>query len=128
MARRVFEITKSVTFEAAHRLASAPGEAGAQIGYDRVHGHSFLLEASLAGPRDAQKGWVEDMAALAAALEALRGELDHRMLNEIEGLETPTLEGICAWAAARLVRRFPQLSRVGCSRPSLHERCELRIG
>ena len=58
--------------------------------------------------------------------DALAGiKLDHRLLNEIEGLEVPTLERICVWVAADLSESLPGLKRVAVARPSLNERCEL---
>jgi 6-pyruvoyltetrahydropterin/6-carboxytetrahydropterin synthase len=117
------EITKAVTFEAAHRL----GDARDPEAYRRVHGHSFRLEATLRGRPDPERGWVDDLGALAEALRALAARLDHGLLNEIEGLERPTLERICAWAAAELAPQFPSLSRVCVSRPSLSETCVLTL-
>ncbi|HCJ16279.1 MAG TPA: 6-pyruvoyl tetrahydrobiopterin synthase, partial [Hyphomonas sp.] len=52
-------------------------------------------------------------------------KLDHKLLNDIEGLEVPTLERICLWAAADLKEGLPGLTKVAISRPSLNERCEL---
>ena len=116
-----FEITKSVSFEAAHFMAAHPGGHP----YRSVHGHSFRLEATVAGTVRDGEGWVEDFARLTACLEAAAAKLDHRLLNEIEGLDVPTLERICLWAAAELGPDLPGLARVAVSRPSLNERCEL---
>ena len=44
-------------------------------------------------------------------------------LNEVEGLERPTLENICQWAAQKLKDRFPGLRSVRVSRPSIGEAC-----
>jgi 6-pyruvoyltetrahydropterin/6-carboxytetrahydropterin synthase len=117
------EITKAVTFEAAHRLGG-PDDPET---YRRVHGHSFRLEATLRGKPHPERGWVEDLGALTAALRALAERLDHGLLNEIEGLERPTLERLCGWAARELGRDFPTLVRVKVSRPSLGESCTLKI-
>jgi 6-pyruvoyltetrahydropterin/6-carboxytetrahydropterin synthase len=116
-------ISKAVTFEAAHRLGGPDDPAA----YQRLHGHSFRLEASLRGVPDAERGWVDDLGALSDALKALAAELDHGYLNDVEGLERPTLERICAWAAARLASRFPALASVTVSRPSLNETCTLEV-
>jgi 6-pyruvoyltetrahydropterin/6-carboxytetrahydropterin synthase len=117
------EITKAVTFEAAHRL----GDARDPEAYRRVHGHSFRLEATLRGQPDPERGWVDDLGALTEALRVIASKLDHGLLNEIEGLERPTLERICAWAAAELQPVFPSLHRVSASRPSLGEACVLTL-
>ncbi|MEO0982128.1 MAG: 6-carboxytetrahydropterin synthase [Pseudomonadota bacterium] len=120
----VFEISKSVSFEAAHRL---PGR-GEGDPYGRIHGHSFRLEAVVAGRVKPGEQWVEDLAALSAALEAAAAKLDHQLLNEVAGLEVPTLERIALWAARELKAALPGLTAVAVSRPSLDERCVLKVG
>ncbi|MEO1251660.1 MAG: 6-carboxytetrahydropterin synthase QueD [Pseudomonadota bacterium] len=112
-------IIKSVTFDAAHFLDHDP-EARP---YARLHGHSFLMEVEIAGEPDPKTGWVADFGDVAEALEAVREVLDHRLLNELEGLERPTLENICKWVAARLRPNFPGLKQVRVSRPSNGETC-----
>lgn len=119
----VAEISKTVTFEAAHRIAG-PGQPSE---YGRLHGHSFELTAVLKGVADPDTGWVADLGALGMAMEELVAELDHGYLNDIEGLERPTLEALCAWAAGRLKPTFPELARVEAARPSLRERCRLEL-
>jgi 6-pyruvoyltetrahydropterin/6-carboxytetrahydropterin synthase len=92
-----------------------------------VHGHSFRVEASVRGAEQAPVGWVADLAALDAALKAAAGELDHTMLNDHPGLESPTLEHLCLFFAGRLKGAFPGLSRVVVSRPTIGESCALTV-
>lgn len=122
-AGQVFEITKSVGFEAAHFMARHPEGHP----YRNVHGHSFRLEATIAGTVRPGDEWVEDFAELTRLLQAVADQLDHQLLNEIEGLETPTLERLCLWAAAALKPDLPGLKSVAILRPSLNERCELIV-
>jgi len=112
-------IVKSMQFDAAHYLDHDP-EARP---YARMHGHSFTMEVEIAGEPGAETGWVVDFGDVEEALNGLRDTLDHRLLNEIEGLERPTLENICKWAADRLVKDFPGLRSVRVSRPSNGETC-----
>ena len=79
------------------------------------------------GPVAAPVGWVADLAALDRALKAVAGELDHSMLNEHPGLESPTLEAMCVWFAERLGKDFPGLSRITISRPTIGESCTLAL-
>ncbi len=118
-----FEIFKAVHFEAAHFLPM--GDAAR--GHRRLHGHSFRLEVALRGERREGQAWVEDLDRLTAALEELRKTLDHQMLNDLPGLETPTLENICAYVAEKLAPQFSTLARVTVSRPSLNEGCTLIV-
>lgn len=99
---RVFQI------EAAHRLPNVPdGHKCA-----RLHGHSFRIEIHVSGPVGADTGWVMDFADLRQAFQPLFDQLDHRYLNEVDGLENPTSENLARWIWQRLAADLPQLSRV----------------
>ena len=123
MTEPVFEITKAAAFDAAHRLPNGPNAS-----YTRLHGHSFRVEATLRGPATPPVGWVGDLGALDAALKEIAGDLDHGLLNDIPGLESPTLEALCVHFAGRLQARFPGLCRIAVSRPSIGERCAMEVG
>jgi 6-pyruvoyltetrahydropterin/6-carboxytetrahydropterin synthase len=119
----IFEISKAATFDAAHYLDEGPADSR----YRRLHGHSFRVEATLRGEADVASGWVADLAALDSALRQVAGELDHGLLNDKPGLETPTLERLCLYFAERLRPQFPSLARLAVSRPSLGETCALDL-
>jgi 6-pyruvoyltetrahydropterin/6-carboxytetrahydropterin synthase len=123
MTAAIFEITKAAGFDAAHRLPGGP----AQGPYTRLHGHSFRVEATLRGPATGPVGWVADLGDLDGALKSVCAELDHSLLNDHEGLASPTLEALCQFFAARLKDSFPGLSRVVVSRPTVGERCALDL-
>ncbi len=113
------KIYKEFTFEAAHYLPSAPpGHPNA-----RVHGHSFRARVWVSGEPDADTGLVFHFDDLSAAIDEARDALDHRFLNEIDGLEAPTLERITVWLWHRLANRVPGLSRIEVARDSCHEGC-----
>jgi len=119
-----FEITKAATFDAAHHFPNEPEGSP----YRRIHGHSFMVEATVrAETLDVEHAWVADLGALDAALKAAAAELDHGMLNEHEGLELPSLERLCLWFANRLRPEWPGLCRVTVARPTVHERCVLTL-
>ncbi len=118
-----FEISKAASFDAAHYLDEGPADSR----YRRLHGHSFRVEATLRGEADPASGWVADLAALDAVLREVAGELDHGLLNERPGLETPTLEALCLYFTERLRPRFASLARLTVSRPSLGETCALDL-
>jgi 6-pyruvoyltetrahydropterin/6-carboxytetrahydropterin synthase len=124
MSDPVFEITKAAAFDAAHRLPDGGAEGSP---YTRLHGHSFRVEATVRGVARPPVGWVEDLAALDAALKEVAGALDHGLLNDTPGLESPTLEALCAHFADRLKPRFPGLCRVAVSRPSIGESCAMMV-
>jgi 6-pyruvoyltetrahydropterin/6-carboxytetrahydropterin synthase len=94
----ITEISKEFTFEAAHRLPHVP--PGHKC--SRVHGHSYRVEITLRGPVHPTFGWVVDFADLTAAWQPLHAQLDHRLLNEVPGLENPTSELLAAWVFERV--------------------------
>lgn len=102
------EVFKEFSFEAAHRLPNVPPEHKCF----RLHGHSFRCEVHVSGPLDAQLGWVLDFAELRAAVKPIIDQLDHRYLNEIEGLENPTSENLAIWIWERLRPSLPGLTRI----------------
>ena len=124
MTDPVFEITKAAAFDAAHRLPAGGPQGSPNT---RLHGHSFRVEATLRGPAKPPVGWVDDLGALDAALKAIAGELDHGLLNDLPGLESPTLEALCLHFADRLKPAFPALCRITVSRPSIGESCALSL-
>jgi 6-pyruvoyltetrahydropterin/6-carboxytetrahydropterin synthase len=124
MTTPLFEITKAASFDAAHSLPGGPDERP----YARLHGHSFRVEATLAGLATAPIGWVADLADLDTALKAAAAELDHSLLNDHPGLESPTLEALCLFFAGRLKAAFPSLRRIVVSRPTVGESCALDLG
>lgn len=104
----MMEIYRDFTFEAAHRLPRVPeGHKCA-----RLHGHSYRVRVRVTGPVGDATGWVCDFAELKAAFAPIDEALDHRYLNEIEGLENPTSEVLAAWIWRRLQPRLPGLSAV----------------
>jgi 6-pyruvoyltetrahydropterin/6-carboxytetrahydropterin synthase len=123
MSEPLFEITKAATFDAAHRLPGGPKDGP----YTRLHGHSFQVQATIRGPAVGPVGWVGDLADLDTALKAAASELDHSMLNDHPGLESPTLEALCLFFASRLGAQFPGLCRVTVSRPTIGESCSLAV-
>jgi 6-pyruvoyltetrahydropterin/6-carboxytetrahydropterin synthase len=97
------EIFKEFTFEAAHRLPHVPeGHKCA-----RLHGHSFNVRVTVRGDVDPHLGWVMDFADVKAACKGVHDRLDHRYLNEIEGLENPTSEVIAQWIWRALAGTLP---------------------
>jgi 6-pyruvoyltetrahydropterin/6-carboxytetrahydropterin synthase len=122
MTAAIFEITKAATFDAAHHLPAGPSQP-----YTRLHGHSFRVEATVRGAAQDPVGWVADLGDLERALKAVAGELDHGLLNEKPGLESPTLEHICLYFAQRLKGDFPGLARIVVSRPTIGESCALNL-
>jgi len=101
-------LSKTIRFEAAHWLPTFPEGHKCR----RMHGHSFVVDLFVEGDLDPQQGYFMDFGEIKAVLEPIADQLDHRLLNEIEGLDNPTAEMIAKWIYDRVERRLPQLSRV----------------
>lgn len=89
----MMELFAEFSFEAAHRLPCVPATHPCA----RMHGHSYQVRISVAGPVDERTGWVRDFYDIASAFEPLRVQLDHHVLNEVPGLENPTSEHLARW-------------------------------
>ena len=113
------ELTYEFWFDAAHQFRHTP------IGhkYHGLHGHSFRVEIAVRGAPDPESGFIVDFAQLEAAGESIRERLDHRFLNEIAGLEIPSLEHIARFIWEELAPRFSGLTRVGIRRDSHRQGC-----
>jgi 6-pyruvoyltetrahydropterin/6-carboxytetrahydropterin synthase len=101
------QIFKEFTFEAAHRLPCVPADHKCS----RLHGHSYRVEVHIAGPVEPEFGWVTDFADIKEAFSTVHDKLDHRYLNEVDGLENPTSENVARWIWLHLDEALP-LSRV----------------
>jgi 6-pyruvoyltetrahydropterin/6-carboxytetrahydropterin synthase len=102
------EIYKTLRFDAAHRLTGVPPTHKCSS----MHGHGFEIEVYLRGPVDPKTGFVMDFGDLAKACEPILKQLDHAILNEIEGLENPTSENMSVWIWKKLKPQLPLLSKI----------------
>jgi len=113
----MIEITQQFGFDAAHHLGASASKNR------RLHGHSFYVEVALRGEPDAKTGFLRDFGEVDTALKAVRELLDHRLLNEVEGLANPTLENLARFIFTEAKRRLPETTRVKISRPSYGQTC-----
>ena len=102
------QLTREFSFESAHTLPHVP--PGHKCG--RMHGHSFRMEISVEGEVDPGMGWLYDHAQIGDAAKEIVEQLDHRYLNDIEGLENPTFENLAAWIWKKLAPKCPGLCEV----------------
>ena len=102
------KLTKTFTFEAAHSLPTFPEGHKCR----RLHGHSFKVTVTAEGEVDPARGYLIDYADIKAACTPILERLDHRHLNEIEGLENPTSEVLAGWIWDRLKPNLPPLSKI----------------
>ena len=96
------------TLEAAHALPNLPEDHKCR----RVHGHTFKIEVVVEGEVDPKSGWLMDYAELERLFWPVHRALDHRMLNEVEGLENPTSENVAGWIWKKLKPDLPLLTEI----------------
>ena len=113
------EISYRFGFDAAHRFDTFPSGHP----YNTVHGHSFQVEVAIEGEPDGATGFVADLGEVERECRHVRESLDHRLLNDVEGLSRPSLENISMWIWKSLAPRFPNLSRVTVRRDSAGQSC-----
>jgi 6-pyruvoyltetrahydropterin/6-carboxytetrahydropterin synthase len=92
VASRISEGRERVRFgfDAAHFLPTLPDDHKCR----RIHGHSFRVAVTAPDVRD-----------LAEPVHEIYASLDHRLLNEIPGLQNPTSELLAQWLLVELQRR-----------------------
>lgn len=113
-------LVRSFRFEAAHFLPKVPeGHKCA-----RTHGHSYEIEIAIEGEVDPELGWVVDFSVISEAMAPLVSQLDHQLLNDIEGLSNPTTELLAAWFWSRL-QGLPGLVEISISETA-NTRCVYR--
>jgi len=120
----IYELTQRFYFEAAHTLQRQVDVEPSR----RFHGHTYLAEVAVAGTPDPVTGMVVDLAHLRRAIDTLRDQLDHRLLDEVPGLGPATLENLCAFIARALGAAGWNLAHVVVRREASGDACCLRLG
>lgn len=111
-------IYKEFQVEAAHLLPNVPETHKC----GRLHGHSYKIEIHVYGNVDDASGWVMDFAEIGEAFQPVFNRIDHRFLNDIEGLENPTSENLARWIWTRMKPVLPDLAAV-CIRETCTSGC-----
>ena len=103
-----YELTKEFSFHAAHSLTVLPQEHKCS----HLHGHTYRVLFTVRGELDPDLGWVVDFGVMAGEAEKLHEMLDHKYLNEIEGIDVPTSENLARFVFDRMVKTLHGLVSV----------------
>ena len=103
-----FELRQLFRIESARRLTGLPSDHPCS----RLHGHSFQIELTLIGDRQEDTGWVIDYHLISSSVGPVLRQLDHRVLNEVPGLENPTTENLCFWLYEKIKTEIPELVQI----------------
>lgn len=93
----VTRVGRTYRFESAHHLPLLSEGHKCK----NVHGHNYRVEVVISGALD-PRGFVMDFAEMDAEILPLIRKVDHRLLNDVEGLENPTAEVIATWFLRRI--------------------------
>lgn len=99
---------KHFTFDSAHYLPNLPDGHGCK----NLHGHTYHLTVFVADKILKEEGWVLDFRDLKAAVEPTIELIDHKLLNEIPGLQNPTSELLAIWLWDNIKPNLPALKKI----------------
>lgn len=118
-----FELAQRFWFDAAHTLDRTIETEASR----RIHGHTYHAELHLTGTPDPDTGMVVDLGRVRQELQRVRELLDHRLLDEIDGLGHPTLENLCRFIHAQVRDVLPGVVAVLVERRAIGDRCVMRV-
>jgi 6-pyruvoyltetrahydropterin/6-carboxytetrahydropterin synthase len=99
---------KQFTFDSAHFLPNLPDGHPCK----ELHGHTYHLTVFVEGEILKEKGWVLDFKDLKRAVKPVIEQIDHKLLNNIDGLQNPTSELMAIWLWNRIKPHLPELKRI----------------
>lgn len=102
------EIYKEFSFDSAHFLPNVPEGHKCR----NMHGHTYRLRVFIEGQPHPHYGWLMDFKELKDIVGKVIDQLDHKLINEISGLENPTAENITLWIWQQIKHLLPLLSRI----------------
>ena len=94
----MYEVTIETHFSSAHRLRQYNGEC------ERLHGHNWNVQVSIASEGLNDLGMVIDFKELKGKTNALMGRFDHQYLNEVPPFTelNPTTENMARYIFEKL--------------------------
>ena len=104
----IYTLTVRASFSAAHRLREYDGNC------ERLHGHNWQVEVSVASEQLDDRGIALDFRAIKAAVNDLLSGLDHRYLNEVPPFDrqNPSSENVARYLFEEMERKVPAPARV----------------
>lgn len=105
---RDFRIWKDMTLDSAVQFDQAPPEDP----LSQLHGHTFTLRLHLSAPLDPILGWTQDFGDVKELFTPIFKQLDHRFLNELAGISSPSPENIAQWVRQQAASALPALKRI----------------
>ena len=106
----MYKISKEFHFSASHQLHQMPEGHPCK----RLHGHNYIIVATLESPVLDKFGFVLDYHELDPIKKYIDNELDHRHLNDIFPVP-PTAEYMSEFLYEKFKKDIPQLKSISVS-------------
>jgi 6-pyruvoyltetrahydropterin/6-carboxytetrahydropterin synthase len=120
----ILKLTQGFYFEAAHTLDKRDVDCHTKIKSATIHGHTYHASISIEGEPD-ENGMIRDLNAVWLMIDFVKSHLDHKFLNEVEGLGRPTLENLCLFISKKA--RLKGLCEVTVERKASSDKCTFEI-
>ena len=101
-------IFKKFSFDSAHFLPNVPDGHKCK----EMHGHTYHLTIYIEGELENHLDWVMDFSELKGIVSPIINAIDHKVLNDIKGLENPTCENLAIWIWKKIKPQIPSLKRI----------------
>ncbi|HPG37849.1 MAG TPA: 6-carboxytetrahydropterin synthase QueD [bacterium] len=100
----MYKLVVESFFSAAHHLVEYPGACR------RIHGHNWVVKATIAASILDESGMVMDLFTLKAILDDCLNQFDHRLINETPPFDTvnPTSENLAKYIYDYMKKQLPQ--------------------
>lgn len=102
------QIFKQFSFDSAHFLPHVPDGHKCK----EIHGHTYRMIVYINGELIKDLDWVMDFAEMKKVIAPVIKTIDHKLLNNIPGLENPTCEIIAVWLWNKIKPEIPLLSKI----------------
>ena len=102
-------LTRKYTFQAARKLTKIDKNHICA----NLHGHTFHVTIKIQGPLNSENDFVMDFFDIDKIFnKSIFEKLDHKYLNNIKGLSSPTTENLAIWIWNHLIKDLPLLVEV----------------
>ena len=103
-----YHIWKEQSFESATHLVRSPKDDPRNT----LFGHSYIVRLHLTCPLDEVMGWTIDYGDVKELFKPAYKQLDHRLLNDLPGIEDGDTGTVLEWIKNNMVEILPQLNRI----------------
>lgn len=108
----MFRLKRKYEFHAARKLTALKENHPC----GDLHGHTFSVTIKVSGDKLTKEGWIMDFYDIDTHFnEKIHSALDHKYLNDVEGLSNPTTEHVAMWIWRKLKNDLIGLHSVSVS-------------